>query len=839
MGLTVAVLAHADGGRAAVETCGGVVGRSLLIVEEAGSQGGSENGPGRRIPWDRGAGEPWGRAAQRASGGGDLLLLYPDETFSVEGDTTIDAPAVSLVAVEIARSGASPFETIVELQPRLLRGGADTRWGPDGLPLVLDAPVATGITISGPRRRWTRPGDFLDLVVDEAGSAADTPLTLSYATAMAQRGELRAARSALDLAMSWLDGGDRLSASVVDAAVALAEGLAIAGNAEGVLAMAAQYGGVPEIACVAGRLLVELGRDDEAEEWFLAALRSEQPRGGTFRGSAPGSWPAWELGDIAFRQGRHGDAAAWTRRAMAGTPESPVGWARLALALDAAGDDAGAQEAMDRAVACALPMPAPAWESPAGAVYSLCVAAGDYRGAVHAARHEIERGTPVFRQRAAALHRLGLDEQAADDLWTHLALRPTDAGAAALLGRCSRSVGAGRDAVLAWQYALQLAPNDPEALAGLAEALLDEGNLAGALDHARALGGAASDDRDAGRIVARVQLAAGEAQEAYERLVALVAQHPSSTACRTALMELLLDAEEPALAASVGSSGCERDDLDTADAPMLLLLAEALGRAGQLTDSTRAADLALLLSPSLREAGPGPTVAGDPVEAGRAPIATSAEAPVAEPSAGIARLVAELDGQGEAAGNVEHGTTSKMLNVGCGDVKYPGWLNVDIIPTADVVVDVTQGLPWADATFERIYNEHFIEHLTVEQGLAFLRECHRVLTPGGVLRMATPDLDFLVQRAAGDWRDQDWLSWPQFGFIQTRAEMMNISFRWWGHQYLYDEEELGRRLVEAGFKVWRRVPWGESGYPALRGLETRKDSNLVVEAVRTQSTSGR
>lgn len=59
--------------------------------------------------------------------------------------------------------------------------------------------------------------------------------------------------------------------------------------------------------------------------------------------------------------------------------------------------------------------------------------------------------------------------------------------------------------------------------------------------------------------------------------------------------------------------------------------------------------------------------------------------------------------------------------------------------------------------------------------------------------------------------------------------MLNIAFRWWGHQWLYDQEELHSRLWEAGFSIIRDVEWVNSDIPELRNLETRKDSLLICE----------
>jgi len=132
-----------------------------------------------------------------------------------------------------------------------------------------------------------------------------------------------------------------------------------------------------------------------------------------------------------------------------------------------------------------------------------------------------------------------------------------------------------------------------------------------------------------------------------------------------------------------------------------------------------------------------------------------------------------------------------------------------------------------------IYSEHFLEHLGVEQAVETLRESYRVLKPGGVMRIATPDLAYLVGKYASDsWKDQDWITAYGYGWIKTRAEMLNICFREWGHQHLYDAEELERRLRETGFERIAPQEWNVSTEPELANRETRKDSRLIVEAVK-------
>jgi predicted SAM-dependent methyltransferase len=87
------------------------------------------------------------------------------------------------------------------------------------------------------------------------------------------------------------------------------------------------------------------------------------------------------------------------------------------------------------------------------------------------------------------------------------------------------------------------------------------------------------------------------------------------------------------------------------------------------------------------------------------------------------------------------------LNLGCGSQVHPDWTNVDIMPRYPGVInhDLNKRLPFADASFEVVYHSHVLEHLTKEQGKAFVAECYRVLKPGGILRVVVPDLEMIAR----------------------------------------------------------------------------------------------
>ncbi len=174
--------------------------------------------------------------------------------------------------------------------------------------------------------------------------------------------------------------------------------------------------------------------------------------------------------------------------------------------------------------------------------------------------------------------------------------------------------------------------------------------------------------------------------------------------------------------------------------------------------------------------------------------------------------------------------TSLKLHMGSGGVIFPGWFHVDLCESPQIFKhDLTQGIPLPDKSCSCIYSEHFFEHLDLNAGVRLFKECYRVMTEDAVMRIAMPSLSVLIQKYNTEWQDQDWLRWPENIAIKTKAEMINVAFRSWGHKYLYDEEELKRRLQEAGFSRMWPMNWGESSIAELCHRETRCDSTLIIE----------
>ena len=104
-----------------------------------------------------------------------------------------------------------------------------------------------------------------------------------------------------------------------------------------------------------------------------------------------------------------------------------------------------------------------------------------------------------------------------------------------------------------------------------------------------------------------------------------------------------------------------------------------------------------------------------------------------------------------------------LLNLGCGSRFHPAWVNADLVPRAEGVLrcDVRAGLPFPGESFDAVYHAHVLEHLPRDGALSLLRECRRVLRPGGTIRVVVPDLEqvarlYLDALARAQTGDPEW-----------------------------------------------------------------------------------
>jgi predicted SAM-dependent methyltransferase len=147
----------------------------------------------------------------------------------------------------------------------------------------------------------------------------------------------------------------------------------------------------------------------------------------------------------------------------------------------------------------------------------------------------------------------------------------------------------------------------------------------------------------------------------------------------------------------------------------------------------------------------------------------------------------------------------------------------------------------ASGTAEAINSEHLIEHLTRGEARTYFSEAFRVLRPGGLIRISTPNLGGLCELFME--RDPGSLEVHRSHGYQaaTHGEMVNNYFYSWEHRHIYDFESLRRLLIEAGFTEVEEARFGRSNHPVLEGIDRHdpdglERSVLCVDAVKPAST---
>ena len=102
----------------------------------------------------------------------------------------------------------------------------------------------------------------------------------------------------------------------------------------------------------------------------------------------------------------------------------------------------------------------------------------------------------------------------------------------------------------------------------------------------------------------------------------------------------------------------------------------------------------------------------------------------------------------------------KNLNLACGRVYITNddWINLDYVSSDPHVrrANLLGTLSFDSNSISLVYSSHFLEHIPFNQVPSFLKECYRVLKPGGVIRLVLPDFEemcreYLTQLDGGDY----------------------------------------------------------------------------------------
>lgn len=133
----------------------------------------------------------------------------------------------------------------------------------------------------------------------------------------------------------------------------------------------------------------------------------------------------------------------------------------------------------------------------------------------------------------------------------------------------------------------------------------------------------------------------------------------------------------------------------------------------------------------------------------------------------------------------------KYLNLGCGAYFHRDWVNIDFKSNDDEVIEhnLLNGIPFDDCCFEVVYHSHVLEHFNKPDGRNFIKDCHRVLKEGGLIRVVVPDLEQIAK---------NYLSLLEESYHDLSNPILRANYEWMLLE-LYDQvvrSKPGGQMIE-------------------------------------------
>lgn len=188
---------------------------------------------------------------------------------------------------------------------------------------------------------------------------------------------------------------------------------------------------------------------------------------------------------------------------------------------------------------------------------------------------------------------------------------------------------------------------------------------------------------------------------------------------------------------------------------------------------------------------------------------------------------------------------SVKIAIGSGLKPIDGWINTDVVWRGGAYLDATKPWPIPPASVDFIYADNVIEHLTLAQGRLAFKHAFDALKPGGVIRLATPDVEAVARQYLenGELAELGMARNREMGRTDFYHPVQLIQQVLVGHKhylgFCYDYASISTEMTKVGFAV-RREKSGQSEYPELKGLEARQHpaeqaTGLIVEGVRPKT----
>lgn len=150
----------------------------------------------------------------------------------------------------------------------------------------------------------------------------------------------------------------------------------------------------------------------------------------------------------------------------------------------------------------------------------------------------------------------------------------------------------------------------------------------------------------------------------------------------------------------------------------------------------------------------------------------------------------------------------------------------DPYPGIDVIADITKPLPFSEHTFDVVMLSHTLEHISEPYEL--LRECRRVLKPGGLLILAVP---FMVLEHQGPY---DFFRYTQYGLTYLLRDFADVEITQLGTSNDVLVHDMQKILMKGGVHRFVAIPlvWLLNALPTVRDIKMAEGYGVVARKIK-------
>ncbi|MBI5441713.1 MAG: methyltransferase domain-containing protein [Deltaproteobacteria bacterium] len=159
-----------------------------------------------------------------------------------------------------------------------------------------------------------------------------------------------------------------------------------------------------------------------------------------------------------------------------------------------------------------------------------------------------------------------------------------------------------------------------------------------------------------------------------------------------------------------------------------------------------------------------------------------------------------------------------------------GWVTVDMTRECDLFWDLKWGLPFPDDSIAAIYSSHLLEHFSYAELQALLKECLRVLVPGGEFSACVPDVAFYMR---GYLSPHEFDREAHIGHIEgfkylSPIDCLNyVAYMGGHHLHMFDIDGLIGVLRHSGFRSVHQID-----FDGRINLEERRIGSIYAMAIK-------